>query len=86
MAVFIVAQANDRDGAFWEEIPEDIGENVDLVRRLQALLGSFSTGRAAQGGMDLSLWEVETVEAFNIADRKADWVGIGNALRLLSIS
>jgi|SRR5271155_2588850 len=82
VTMFVVAQANDWDDAFWQQVPEDIGNNTDLVHRLKSLLGSFSTGRATRGGVAAPIWEVEAVEAFDVADREGDWVGIGSRLRL----
>jgi hypothetical protein len=79
-AMFIAAQANDWDNTFWEQVPDDIGNNAELVQRLKALLGSFSTGHATRGGMAPPIWEVEAVEAFEAADREGDWVGIGSRL------
>jgi hypothetical protein len=80
--MLIVAQANDWDDSFWEQVPEDIENNAELVQRLKALLGSFSTGYATRGGMAPPIWEVEEVKAFEAADCEGDWVGIGSRLRL----
>jgi hypothetical protein len=81
VAIFIVAQANDWDNSFWLQVPEDVGNNLELVQRLKGLLGSLLTDHATRGGMTALIWEVEAVEAFEAADRDGDWVGIASGLR-----
>ena len=82
VAIFIVAQANDWDNAFWEHVPQDIGYNTDLLHRLKTMLASFSSRPAPRAGMAAPIWEAEAVEALHLADRESDWVGIGNGVRL----
>jgi hypothetical protein len=82
VSIFIAAQANDWDNGFWEDVPEEIGDNAELVERLKTLLGSFSTGTTTQGGLTPPIWEREAVEAFQTADRDGNWVGIANGVRL----
>ncbi len=81
VAMFVVSQANDTANVFWEQMPENIGNNAELVERLSVLLRSFSTGMTTRGGMAPPISEKEAAEAFQAADRVGDWVGIGNQLR-----
>src|SRR5208282_3502978 len=42
VAMFIVAQACDRENALWTLMPAEIGNNSELVERLKNLIRSFS--------------------------------------------
>lgn len=82
VAIFIAAQASDWNNGFWQHMPEEIGKNADLVERLKTLIGSFSNGPPIEAGLTPPIWEREAIEAFQIADRAGDWVGIANGVKL----
>jgi hypothetical protein len=82
VAIFVVAQANDRGNAFWDALPEEITGNAALIDGLRGVIRSFSITFSALGGGVEPIWEREAVDKFEIADAQGDWATIGNSLRL----
>jgi hypothetical protein len=76
VALFVVAQMCDSAGGLWDLLPDDIGENVDLLDYLKGLIASFAVAFNSRPGAQVPIWEGEAVEAFKRADAEDDWVAI----------
>jgi hypothetical protein len=79
-AIFVVAQASDREGGLWELLPASIGKNSELLEYLKKLVGSLTVTFTAHGRAE-PIWEREAVDRFQIADEQADWVAISHGLQ-----
>jgi hypothetical protein len=76
VAVFVVAQMCDAAGGLWDLLPDDIGENADLLDHLKGLIASFAVTFDSQPGAQVPIWESEAVETFKQADADGDSVAI----------
>lgn len=72
-AIIVVAQACDVDGALWQLLPDDIGQNTNLIDTLKRLVASFGLTIAAGPG---STRDAEALVRFIEADAQGDWVTI----------
>lgn len=68
----------------WTAMPESVGENGELMDRLVALHGRFSSSFAAPAGMREPLWEREVVDRFVRADQENDWPTIAELWRVFA--
>jgi hypothetical protein len=82
VAAFIVAQMCDSNNGLWDLLPNDIGENVDLLDYLKGLIASFAVAFNSRPGAQVPIWEGEAVEAFKRADAEDDWVAIISGWKL----
>jgi hypothetical protein len=82
VAAFIVAQMCDSNNGLWDLLPNDIGENVDLLDYLKGLIASFAITFNSRPGAQVPIWEGEAVEAFKRADAEDDWVAIISGWKL----
>jgi hypothetical protein len=82
VAVFVVAQMCDSGDGLWDLLPDDIGENVDLLNYLKGLIASFAITFNSRPAAQVPIWEGEAVEAFKRADAEDDWVAIINGWKL----
>lgn len=82
VATFIVAQMCDSNNGLWDLLPDNIGENVDLLDYLKSLIASFAVAFNSQPGAQVPIWEGEAVEAFRRADAEDDWVATINGWKL----
>lgn len=76
VAIFVVAQMCDSACGLWDLLPDDIGENLDLLDYLKSLIASFAVAFNSRPGAQVPIWEGEAVEAFKRADAEDDWVAI----------
>ncbi len=76
VAAFVVAQRYDSDNGLWNLLPNEIGENVDLLDHIKRLIASFAVTFDARPGAQVSIWEGEAVEEFKRADAEGDWVAV----------
>jgi hypothetical protein len=76
VAAFIVAQMCDSNSGLWDLLPNEIGENVDLLDYLKGLIASFAITFNSRPGAHVPIWEGEAVEAFKRADAEGDWVAV----------
>jgi hypothetical protein len=76
VAAFIVAHMCDTNNGLWDLLPNDIGENVDLLDYLKGLIASFAVAFNSRPGAQVPIWEGEAVEAFTRADAEGDWVAV----------
>jgi hypothetical protein len=76
VAAFIVAQMCDSNSGLWDLLPNEIGENVDLLDYLKGLIASFAIAFNARPGAQVPIWEGEAVEAFKRADTEGDWAAV----------
>ena len=82
VAVFVVAQLCDSGAGLWDLLPDDIGENVDLLNYLKGLIASFAITFNSRPGVQVPIWEGEAVEAFKRADAEDDWIAIISGWKL----
>ncbi|AJK47065.1 hypothetical protein [Burkholderia plantarii] len=84
VALFAVAEyCNFREDE-WSAMPESVGKNGELMDRLVALHGRFSSSFAAPAGMREPLWEREVVDKFLRADQENDWPTIAELWRVFA--
>jgi hypothetical protein len=76
VAAFVVAQMCDSHQGLWELLPNDIGDNADLLDDLARLVGSFAVAFNALPGAEVPIWEGEAAEEFKRADAAGDWVAV----------
>jgi hypothetical protein len=76
VAALVVAQRCDSGNGLWNLLPNEIGENIDLLDHLRRLIASFAVTFDAQPGVQVPIWEGEAVEEFKRADAEEDWVAI----------
>jgi hypothetical protein len=76
VAVFVVAQMCDSSNGLWDLLPDEIGENLDLLDYLRGLIASFAVTFNAQPGAQVPIWEGEAIEAFIRADAEGDWATV----------
>jgi len=76
VTAFVVAQRCDTDNGLWKLLPNEIGENIDLLDYLKGLIASFAVTFDARPGAQVPIWEGEAVEEFKRADAEDDWVAI----------
>jgi hypothetical protein len=76
VALFVIAQTCDSGNTLWELLPDEIGNNSDLLDCLKRLIASFAVTFAARPGAEVPIWEGEAVEAFRRADAEGDWIGV----------
>lgn len=81
-AIFIVAQMCDSSNGLWDLLPQNIGENLDLLDYLKSVIASFAVSFDARPGAQAPICEGEAVEAFKRADAEDDWVAIINGWKL----
>jgi hypothetical protein len=73
VAVFVVAQRCDSGNGLWSLLPDEIGDNTDLLNHLERLLTTFAVSFDPKPGAAVPIWEGEVVEEFKRADAKRDW-------------
>jgi hypothetical protein len=78
VAAFVVAQRCDSGEGLWSLLPDDIGENVELLNHLERLLTTFAISFDAQPGAAVPIWEGEAVDQFKRADAEGDWPAVLN--------
>jgi hypothetical protein len=76
VAAFVVAQRCDSSDGLWNLLPNEIGENTELIDHLKRLIASFAVTFNARPGAQVPIWEAEAVEAFKRADAEGDWVAV----------
>jgi hypothetical protein len=76
VAAFIAAQVCDFGNGLWPLLPDDIGNNTDLISYLTQLIASFSVAYSARGTRPPPIWEGEAVEQFKKADADGDWAAV----------
>jgi len=76
VAAFIVAQMCDSNNGLWDLLPNEIGENLDLLDYLKGLTGSFAVAFNVLPGAQVLISEDEAVEAFKRADAEGSWVAV----------
>jgi hypothetical protein len=76
VALFIVSQTCDSNCGLWDLLPDEIGENIDLLDYLKGVIASFAVTFNARPGAQVPIWEGEAVEAFKRADAESDWLAI----------
>jgi hypothetical protein len=76
VAAFVVAQRCDSGNGLGNLLPNEIGENIDLLDHLKRLIASFAVTFDAQPGAQVPIWEGEAVEEFKRADAEGDWVAV----------
>jgi hypothetical protein len=76
VAIIVAARVCDIGDALWALLPDNIGDNVDLVGFLKALIASFDVTFTPQGGAAPPIWESEIVQAFQRAEAENDWAAI----------
>ncbi|MGA3310268.1 MAG: hypothetical protein ABSD08_16910 [Xanthobacteraceae bacterium] len=76
VTAFVVAQRCDSDNGLWNLLPNEIGENIDLLDHLKGMIASFAVTFEARPGAQVPIWEGEAVEEFKRADAEDDWVAI----------
>jgi hypothetical protein len=86
VAAFIVAQMCDANNGLWDLLPDDIGENLDLLDYLKGLIASFAVAFNARPGAQVPIWEGEAVEAFQRADAEGDWIAVIRGVGAVSLS
>jgi hypothetical protein len=72
-SIFVVAQANDLEGELWGLMAEEIGDNLNLMQRLQRLIRSRGAILTVPDEPGALIWEREAVESFKAADKEGDW-------------
>ena len=75
-AIFVVAQVCDSNSGLWSLLPDEIGENIDLLDCLKGVIVSFAVTFDALPGAQVPIWEGEAVEVFKRADTEGDWVAV----------
>lgn len=75
VAAVVTAQAFDSDNSLWQHLPDDIGENPDLIDFLKALVAHFTADIDLIRGSRRNA-EIEALARFKQADADGDWVGI----------
>lgn len=73
VALFVVAQMCDSGNALWELLPDELGNNSDLLDYLKRLIASFAVTFDARPGVEIPIWEGEAIEVFKRADAEGDW-------------
>lgn len=73
VTAFVVAQRCDSGDGLWSCLPDEIGENIDLLHHLERLLTTFAVSFDARPGAEVPIWEGEAVEEFRRADAERDW-------------
>ena len=76
VAIMIAARVCDFGNELWNLLPDDIGENLDLIAYLKSVVASFDVAFNAVGGRAPPIWEGELVEAFQRADAEGNWAAI----------
>ncbi len=76
VAIFVVAQMSDSNSGLWDLLPDEIGENIDLLDYVKSVIASFAVTFNARPGTQVPIWESEAVEAFMRADAEGDWVTV----------
>jgi hypothetical protein len=76
VAIFVVAQMCDSNSGLWDLLPDEIGENVNILDYLKGVIASFAVTFNARPGGQVPIWESEAVEAFKRADAEGDWVAV----------
>jgi hypothetical protein len=76
VAAFIVAQRCDSGNGLWSLMPDETGENIDLLDHLKRLIASFAVTFDTQPGTQVPIWEGEAVDKFQRADADGDWAAI----------
>lgn len=76
VALFVVAQTCDSGNALWELLPDELGNNSDLLDYLKRLIASFAVTFDARPGAEVPMWEGEAIEAFKRADAEGDWCAV----------
>jgi hypothetical protein len=71
-ALLAFAAFND-NAKFWEALPDDIGDNLELRTVLRSVIASMTVQYSPRGHAAAPLWEVEAVEALQRADADNDW-------------
>lgn len=79
VALFVASQACDRDNELWDKIPVDIGNNADLVSKLNGLISSSAVVFSSRDPARTPIWECEAVEALKSAEALNDWTAIAEA-------
>ena len=67
VAILVVAQSCDLQNGLWELLPDEVGENVDLIEHVRQIVASFSATFTPRGP-NVPIWENEAVEKLSRAD------------------
>lgn len=81
VAVLVVAQAHDEDGALWHAMPTDALQNATLAARFEAFVSSFSMTFDTRGSGPEPIWEREAVDRLLAVEGSCDWENMGDAWR-----
>jgi hypothetical protein len=81
VAILVMAQAHDGDGALWRAVPADVFQNAALAARFEAFVSNFTMTFGARGIGPEPIWEREAVDRLLAVEGKCDWANMGDAWR-----
>ncbi len=73
-AMLSVAMYLDGSAALWKALPDDIGDNEELILALRNVISSIRMEFSSRDGGQAPIWEWEAVESFKRADSDGNWV------------
>jgi hypothetical protein len=73
-AFMVLARYCELNGAFWQNIPNSAGLNVELMRELSGRLAGLKVDIASDGRSSRPISDKEVVEGFRKADAEGKWV------------
>jgi hypothetical protein len=75
VAALVAAQVFDSNNELWQRLPDDIGNNLDLIEYLKGLVAHFTANIDLERGFARRA-EAEAQAKFKQADEDGDWIGI----------
>jgi len=76
VAALVAAQVCDSENGLWALLPDDIGDNSELIERLKGLVAAFAVEFPALGDRRMPVRTAEALAKFRQADAQGDWPAI----------
>jgi hypothetical protein len=82
VAAVVAAQVCDSENGLWALLPDDIGDNIQLIDRLKALVAAFAVDFTTLAGRPIAVRAAEGLAKFQQADALEDWCAIMEGWKL----